>query len=159
MLLRVLVIGYGSDLRGDDALGPRAAEALEARYEGVEGVKVLGRASLTPDLAEDAAGAELVIFVDCDAELGAGVIRRREVEELDESTAAMVHFLDPAALLYWSSHLFGAQPRGVIYGVGGATFECADGLSEVVAGVFDDLIDRVTGEVDGALGAREVAGA
>ncbi|MCU0764787.1 MAG: hypothetical protein MUF32_01875, partial [Burkholderiaceae bacterium] len=58
---RTLVIGYGSPIRGDDAVGPLAAEALSARPLP-PGVTVLARHVLTAELAEDLAAAERVIF-------------------------------------------------------------------------------------------------
>jgi len=47
---RVLVIGYGNTLRGDDGLGQRAAEALAQRALP-DGVEVLSCHQLTIELA------------------------------------------------------------------------------------------------------------
>src|SRR5262245_1795360 len=58
----VVVIGYGNDLRGDDAVGLRAAQAVAAW--DMPGVCGLAVHQLTPELAEILAGAALAIFVD-----------------------------------------------------------------------------------------------
>jgi Ni,Fe-hydrogenase maturation factor len=57
-----LVIGYGNDLRGDDAAGPRVAELIGARE--LPGVRAIASRQLTPDLAEQLARADLAVFVD-----------------------------------------------------------------------------------------------
>jgi len=145
---RVLIIGFGSDLRGDDALGPRAATLLAQRPLGNH-VRVLSCPSLTPEFAHDVAQAGLVIFIDCDAKAEPGRITRRDVEAIDDAGAAMVHFLDPPALLGWASLLYGAAPRAVMFTMGGATFECADELSPSVAAAMPVLIERVAAEING----------
>jgi Ni,Fe-hydrogenase maturation factor len=63
--LVTLVIGYGNDLRGDDAVGPLAATAVAAW--NVAGVSALAVHQLTPELAEALAAADLAIFVDARA--------------------------------------------------------------------------------------------
>lgn len=145
MTARALIIGYGSDLRGDDALGPRAAALLEARLAG-RGTRVMARASLTPELAHDVSLADRVIFIDCDATLPPARIERRTVAAADDADA-MVHFLDPPGLLGWAKRLFGAAPPAVLFVMGGATFACADELSPCVRAALPALIERVEAEL------------
>jgi Ni,Fe-hydrogenase maturation factor len=57
-----VVIGYGNDLRGDDALGPLAATAV-AEWD-MPGVQAIAAHQLMPELAEPLAQADLAIFVD-----------------------------------------------------------------------------------------------
>src|SRR5919198_4121190 len=66
---RVLVVGYGSSLRGDDGLGWHAA-ALLAADPRLAGAEVLARHQLTPELAEDVSRAALVVLVDARADGG-----------------------------------------------------------------------------------------
>jgi hypothetical protein len=58
----VLVVGYGSDLRGDDAAGRHAADAVAGR--ALPGVRVLSLPQLLPEVADDLSRADLAIFVD-----------------------------------------------------------------------------------------------
>ena len=58
----ILVIGYGNELRGDDGIGPRVAEAVAARNH--PGVRVRIVCQLVPELAAELAEARTVIFVD-----------------------------------------------------------------------------------------------
>lgn len=84
-----LVIGYGNDLRGDDAAGIRAAQALAAR--GLPGVEVRCTTQLIPELAADLAHRRLIL-------LDAAV-------DLD---AVHVQRLDPAAAAQITTHRFHA---------------------------------------------------
>ena len=57
----ILVIGYGNELRGDDAIGPRVARAVRRRYPDL---KTVAAHQLTPEMAARLAGVRLAIFVD-----------------------------------------------------------------------------------------------
>ena len=59
---KTLIIGYGSPIRGDDAIGPLAADALAAGLLPA-GVVVISRHILTAELVEDIAAADRVIFL------------------------------------------------------------------------------------------------
>ena len=56
----ILVIGYGSQLRSDDAVGPRVVEAVADLQ--LEGVQTLIRHQLTPELSEIISTARAVIL-------------------------------------------------------------------------------------------------
>src|SRR5262245_33122909 len=90
-----VVIGYGSELRGDDGIGPRVAEAVGAR--GWPGVRALALHQLTPELAEVLAGARVAVFVDARAGGGDGAI---EVCRVGPAGAgcAMTHAGSPGVL-------------------------------------------------------------
>ena len=79
---RLLVIGYGNTLRGDDGVGPRAAEAIATL--ALPGVRALVCPLLTPELAEAVSQAGVVIFVDAAVDAPREVLMRqiRRAEEL-----------------------------------------------------------------------------
>jgi Ni,Fe-hydrogenase maturation factor len=58
----ILLIGYGNELRGDDAAGPWVARDIERRQ--IPGVRTLAVHQLTPELAEPISQAQAVIFID-----------------------------------------------------------------------------------------------
>ncbi|MGB7620863.1 MAG: hydrogenase maturation protease, partial [Terriglobia bacterium] len=58
---KILVIGYGNTLRGDDGAGPRVAEMIARRFPQVDSLVLH---ELQPELAEAVSGYEEVIFVD-----------------------------------------------------------------------------------------------
>jgi hydrogenase maturation protease len=103
-----LVIGYGNELRGDDGLGGRAADLLEALH--LPGVRVLTVHQLTPELAEPISAANAVLFLD------AALHQKKlvEVQTLEKraSSQLLAHVLDPAALLQLAQQVYGHSPPG-----------------------------------------------
>ena len=104
----ILVIGYGNDLRGDDAAGQRAADRVAAwALPGVE-VRILHQ--LTPELADPLAGADRAIFLDAHpVSSGAGVRVRRL--RCVPSPTHFAHACDPQGLLDLSQRVFGRAPE------------------------------------------------
>ena len=103
-----LVIGYGNDLRGDDAVGQRVALVV-ARWRR-PGVVAIAAHQLTPELASWLVPATFVIFVDAS---------RAEDESLSfyshriaPSSAALMpgHTADPQALLALTQLAYGRCP-------------------------------------------------
>lgn len=103
----LLVIGYGNTLRGDDGVGPRVAEAVEAM--AIPGVRVHVCALLTPELAEQISQARSVVFVDAAVD-APNVVRLQRIEAR-ESPPVMVHAADPRTMLALARDVFGRAPR------------------------------------------------
>ncbi len=118
---RTLVIGYGSPIRGDDAIGPLAAEALCAQPLP-PGLAVLARHVLTAELAEDLAAADRVIFLDAETGAVPGSVRVRELVPDAGGASTMAHFHDPRELLAWCEALYGRAPRAWLVTAAGASF-------------------------------------
>jgi hydrogenase maturation protease len=104
----VLVIGVGSELRSDDAAGRRVAEAVGER--ALSGVEVRSVHQLTPELAAEFVGRQLVVVVDADVRATEVAVRPVAA---DGGAGVMTHHLDPAALLTLASWL-GAPPGEVV---------------------------------------------
>jgi hydrogenase maturation protease len=153
---RALVIGYGSPIRGDDALGPLAADRLDA--EGVpEGVRVLSRHVLTAELAEDIAAADLVVFLDAATDGQPGEIRIHPLVPDATAISTMAHFLDPRELLAWAETLYDQRPQAWLASVAGARFDYGlYELSPAVASALGPLIERVRGLVGAERGNATV---
>jgi hydrogenase maturation protease len=105
--VRWLVIGYGSDLRGDDALGPRAAAAV-ASWQRPD-VQVLSVHQLTPELAEPLAAADRALFLDAHPADAAPHLRIRHLTP-SLTDPGLGHTADPERLLAWADRLFGRAP-------------------------------------------------
>jgi hydrogenase maturation protease len=104
----ILVIGYGNDLRGDDAAGQRAADHLDAwRLPGVE-VRALHQ--LTPELAEPLAAASRAIFLDAHLASDNSAVRIRRVHPA-KTTTPLAHAGDPQGLLQLTRTAFGRSPE------------------------------------------------
>ena len=90
-----LVVGYGNDLRRDDGAGRWVADQIEALE--LPGVAVRSISQLTPELALEVAGRDLVVFVDADVDVTELTVRGVEANPAGGKT--MTHHGDPATLL------------------------------------------------------------
>ncbi len=135
----MLIIGYGNRLRGDDAVGWAAAETLmERRPEHT----VLAVHTLTPELVADVAMARVVVFVDARIGEHPG---RVHVERLvrDGDRGVSNHGLSPAALLDWTSRLFGRRPRAYLVTVEGRRFDFGEALSPDVERALPEALAAI----------------
>ena len=134
----MLVLGYGSDLRRDDAAGRRAAEALAARDPA--GVEVRVVHQLAPELAAACAGRRLVVFVDAAVDLG-GV----RVEAVDPRAAGPVttHHVHPRSLLGLAARLGWAPDAAVTVSVPAADLGLGTELSPRTQVAVGEAADRL----------------
>jgi hydrogenase maturation protease len=141
-MAEVLIIGYGNPVRGDDAVGWEAAERLRglARDQRIE---ILTAHQLTPEMAEPASRARVVIFVDADCDNREGEVSFREVEADRSASGLFSHQLTPEVLLGAASRLYGGCARGVLASMGPESFEYGAELSEPVRTALPALLDRV----------------
>jgi len=121
---RTLVIGYGSPIRGDDAIGPLAAERL-ATGPVPDGVRIVSRHVLTAELAEDLAAVDRVVFLDATVEGQPGEVRVRGLAPDARAVSTMAHFHDPRELLAWCETLYGRAPQAWLVSVAGQSFDYA----------------------------------
>jgi hydrogenase maturation protease len=104
---RLLVIGYGNTLRGDDGVGPKVAEAVEAL--SLPGVRSLTCPLLTPELAEPVSQVSTVVFVDAAVDAPRDVQMRKLAPAA--SSQIMAHAASPATLLALARDVFGHAPE------------------------------------------------
>lgn len=102
---RFLVIGYGNELRRDDGVGPKVANAV-AEWN-LSGIRAIACHQLTPELTDAIASASHVVFVD--AALGAGSVEYRKIEP-NENSQVMTHATNPGSLLALARQAFGRYP-------------------------------------------------
>jgi hydrogenase maturation protease len=125
-----LVIGCGNPLRGDDAAGLRAAEAVAAW--AIPGVRALAVHQLVPELAEQLAAADLAIFVDaCVPAPSASIDALVEAHQLVPASgaSALGHTGDPRALLGLAVAIYGRCPSAWSIGIQAWSFAFGVGLS------------------------------
>lgn len=154
--LQALIIGYGSPIRGDDALGPLVADRLAERLHGRAAdrdallhrdgarIEVQARHILTAEIVDDLERAERVIFVDAAADAPAGEVRGRRLAPDTGSVSSMAHFHDPRELLAWCQALYGRAPEAWLVSAGGARwgYACYE-LSPAAARAVEPMVDRV----------------
>ncbi len=123
---KVLVIGYGNTLRGDDAAGVRAAELIAKRCSEIECICMH---QLMPELVEKIAESETVFFLDADAD--ASQVTQRLALPGMEGDQPRTHFISPESLLRLSQQLYQRTPfKAYIIGIPASQFEFSEELSE-----------------------------
>jgi hydrogenase maturation protease len=127
---RVLLIGYGNTLRGDDGVGQHLALAVSTW--NVPGLSAMSVHQLTDELAEPIAKAELVIFVDAKIAAPSDLV---EIQPLQSSDTAsnIGHTSDPRCLLALADAVYGRQPAAWLVTVPAVDFSVRDGLSAVAS--------------------------
>ncbi|MGJ3249237.1 MAG: hydrogenase maturation protease [Elainellaceae cyanobacterium] len=114
-----LMIGYGNTLRCDDGVGYRVAEIVAGW--NLAGVRSLSVHQLTPDLADDIAKAEVVLFVDAgtSSELAVESITPTFTERFGSPTGSPTgnfaegfsgHYAEPRSLLCVTHLLYDTIP-------------------------------------------------
>jgi hydrogenase maturation protease len=141
---RVLIIGYGNPLKSDDGLGWHAALQLSRQFLSPE-IRVIHAHQLLPELAEEASGAELVIFIDARQGGSPGEISRELLQPGKGSSAPALHShdLSPLAILQLASELYGATPLAYLLTVSGQHFQDGESLSEPVLSAIPKVIAEV----------------
>lgn len=146
---RVLVIGYGNTLRGDDGLGQRAAKALAQRALP-DGVEVLSCHQLTIELAEKVSRADLVLLIDAAAGDRPGTIVCEPLQQVPSPPGPIIHSLEPAALLACAHALYDATPRALLWTVTARSFAFSETLSPEVERALPALVQQVEACIAGA---------
>jgi len=141
-----LIIGYGSPLRGDDAVGLHAARIL-ARH----GYHALAMHQLNPELAEAIARAPVVVFVDADATLAPGEVAVERIGTTSSRRGAMEHYSAPEALLALARDLYAATPESWRVGIGTADFSLGHPLSPAARTGLRRAVAEVTGRTTPAV--------
>ena len=125
-----LIIACGNTLRGDDGAGPWLAEWAANRFRSENGVRVLSRQQWAPELAEEVARAESVLFVDCSAESAPGAVKIDSIEPSAGSAGLATHHLDATQLLALGRDLYDSLPRNAkLLTIGAGSTELGDVFS------------------------------
>jgi len=141
-MARVLIVGYGNPLRGDDGLGWHAAGRL-AQTLGDEETMVLALEQLTLDLVDHLVASDLVIFMDACRSEAPGELTIQAVEADSPPCGTFAHHLDPPGLLAYACQLYGKCPKGLLVTVSGENFGFGEKLSPAVEEMLPFLAERV----------------
>jgi hydrogenase maturation protease len=122
---KVLVIGYGNTLRGDDAAGVYAAELIAKRHPEIICVCVH---QLVPELAEQIAECDVVFFIDAQKDIMQSDVRL--IAPSTEADQPRTHFISPESLLALSQQLYQHLPaKAYVVGIPASQFEFSEELS------------------------------
>ena len=133
-----LILACGNTLRSDDGIGPRLAKWAAGRFRDDFGVRVLARQQWTPDLAEEIAAADSVLFVDSSIDSAPGRVSLIPVAMnktgFDGARhGPATHQFDPAYLLALAHELYGSlAEHAMILTVGAGSMELGETFSDAV---------------------------
>ncbi len=136
----VLVLAIGNPSRGDDALGPLAAQRLAVL--GLPAIEVLTDFQLQVEHALDLLGRELVVFIDA-AVSGDAPYELTSIAPAADSSHSS-HSLSPAAVLDACIRLTGSDPPpSRLLAIRGYDFELGAPLSDEAAANLDAALAAI----------------
>src|SRR5215831_13001630 len=112
--VRCLILACGNTLRGDDGVGPWLAAWAEEQFSTEPSVRVVSRQQWTPDLAEDIARSESVVFIDCAVDSAPGSVRVARVQPERSATGPATHRMGAHELLALSEELYSRLPQNAL---------------------------------------------
>ena len=128
-----LILACGNALREDDGVGPYLAAWAEERWRHHPHVRVLCDHQWTPEMVEDVAQAQTIVFIDGAIDCQPGLVRLVAIEPAADLTKLGTHHLDAPQLLALSKQLYGAMPRSsLLLTIGAGSLELREGFSEAV---------------------------
>jgi hydrogenase maturation protease len=148
--IRVLVLGLGNVLCGDDGAGVIALHRLRRIVDVPDGVRLVDGGTLGLDLLALVAAADRVILIDA---VGADAAPGTPVRLAGDDVAPAVyerlsaHQIGVADLLAGAALCDRYPSEVVIVGVVPATTELAFGCTPAVEAALDDLVERVIAEL------------
>lgn len=126
-------------MREDDGVGPFLAQWAEEHWRDDPRVQVLCDHQWTPDMAEEIAAAETVLFMDCSLDQAPGQILLRELSPASLKPGLVTHHLGAAELLRVAQDLYGIQPRrACLLTIGAGSIDLGEGLSSAVNDALPD---------------------
>jgi len=141
---RTLLIGIGNDLRGDDGAGPAVAAAVARRLPHVETREVH---QLVPELADEVAQADVVVFVDASTAVDCVTVR----DVAPQPGAGHSHVATPATILALCRDAYGKAPAAAWQiEVPASCFDLGAGLSAETRRGVDEAGAWIVALVEGA---------
>jgi hydrogenase maturation protease len=135
---RCLILACGNTLRGDDGVGPWLAAWAEERFKDESGVRVVSRQQWTPDLAEEIAAAESVLFIDCSIAAAPGSVSVAEVRPA-AAEGRGTHHQNASELLSLAEKLYASLPRASqLLTVGAQSIELGEEFSEAITAALPE---------------------
>jgi len=130
---RCLVLACGNSLRSDDGVGPKLATWAEERFREEPDVRVVSRKQWTPDLAQDIAAADSVLFVDSSVDSVPGRVCLSPVQSNRGNGDSATHSLEAHELLGLTRSLYGSiASHAMLLTVGAGSTELGETLSDRV---------------------------
>ena len=138
---RILIVGYGNPLRGDDGLAWWVIEELSR--EGLpDDVEVIVQHQLTPELALSVSRAARVLFIDASRGGRPGEITSESVKA-QPLKSTFSHEFSPATILSLAEKLYGKRPEASLISVCGENFDHSETLSPKIKASLPRLMELI----------------
>ena len=140
---KILVIGYGNSLAGDDALGfYTVKKLLETDLPQNTTAKYIHQ--LMPEHSLEFTGYDKIIFIDAEESEIPGEIRHREIHRSDlKDTAAAAHEFTLDSILLMGYWLYGKMPEIHLITVTGCNFDTGESMTPAVEAGIPGVIEAV----------------
>jgi len=141
---RCLILACGNTLRGDDGVGLWLAEWAEQRFAQQPDVRIIADHQWTPELAEDVARAQSVLFIDCSLGSEPGSLHLTSVEPVSGSPEHNTHHLGSSELLALGRELYSSLPREALQlTIGAGSTELGEKFSDAVTAALPDACRQI----------------
>ena len=147
----IVVIGYGSELRGDDAVGQHIAAAV-AEWN-IPNIRALAVHQLTPELAAVLASAQFAIFADASADPHQTEARIESLE-YEGATTTVFHSATPQSLIALSQSVYDQSPQAWLVSVPTDTFEFGAELTPTAQHGMETALEHIKILISELLTAR-----
>ena len=152
---RCLILACGNTLRGDDGLGPWLAQWAEERFQSEPAVRIISRQQWTPELAEEVAHAESVLFIDCSVDSAPGSVELNPIVPASCTEGLGTHHVGAAELLALSHEFYNSLPQSSMQlTVGAGSTEFSEEFSPAVTSALPEACRLIETTVLGFLSAR-----
>jgi hydrogenase maturation protease len=136
---RCLILACGNTLRGDDGVGLWLAEWASQRFSDQPGVRVIADHQWTPELAEDVARAQSVLFIDCSLDSEPGSLKLTPIEPVSGRPEHNTHHLGATELLALGRELYNSLPREALQlTIGAGSIEMSEAFSPAVTAALPE---------------------
>ena len=141
---KILVVGYGNTLRGDDGIGQIIADKIEELK--IPNVETLALHQLTPDLAGSCSEYRGIIFIDASEDVSQNEVQVFDLSPAEEA-AQIEHAMTPQNLLRLSKDLYSAFPPSFCIVIPARKFEFSEELSPVTKASIEPAINIITAKI------------
>ena len=145
--MATLAIAVGNPLRRDDGVAHAVLKRLDCESRSY--------LQLTPEVAEEIAGFDTVVFIDADA--CSAEVRIDPVDE-EQSSSALSHFSSPAEVVALSKALFGFAGRAFLCRIPSADFSCRTGLTRRAKALATQAAEQLRVSLADGLGRNSALG-
>ena len=136
---RCLILACGNTMRGDDGVGLWLAEWAEQRFADQLGVRVIADHQWTPELAEDVARAQSVLFIDCSLDTAPGSLHLTPLEPAAAGQGINTHHQNATELLALANELYHSLPSNPqLLTIGAGSIEFGEAFSAAVSAALPE---------------------